>query len=241
MADTVVRPFQSSDGKAVQLRLRSAWRLEIPKQFNLTQIIAEQPLGHAIVVACTAVLYAFVGEIGTLCMAIPAFYIALYFVVLIVFLFRADELLLRELEDIPQSYQQEDGASQFWVAETVTEEKEIVGSVGLLKKSDSLAEVRHFMVEDDQKEKTAIMRNLLFTCLKFAKDNGYTDIEVLVSAICESKAQVFCDVGLKMKSTFYLPSKHLYILPVHVLHVKVEDINLEQVSDGAGTCDSGQR
>lgn len=232
MAEVAIRPFHVSDGNCVQMRLRSAWRLEIPKQFNLTQVIAEQPAGHAIVVACVAVLYAIMGDIGMLCMAIPGFYIALYFVVLMVFLLKADELLLRELEDIPNSYQNVEN-SQFWVAESNAEEKEIVGTVGLLRKSDSLAEIRHLMVEDGQEKKSHITKSLLHTSIKFARDNNYTDIEILISAIREEHTKVFTDVGLKLKTTFYLPSKHLYILPMQILHVKVEDLNMELITDGS--------
>ncbi|KAJ8027624.1 N-acetyltransferase 8 [Holothuria leucospilota] len=231
MAAVMIRPFRFSDGNCVEGQLRLSWRLQIPKQFNLTQVIAEQPVGHAIVAVCVAITYAIFGHLGTLCLALPGFYIAVYFVVLIFFLFQTDELLLKELSDIPKNYQSSE-IGQFWVAEATEEEKQvIVGTVGLRMKSKTLAEIRHLMVMEDQKEKATITRKLLHQCLKFAKGKKFSEVELLTSAVQPDIAEVFGHVGFSGKSTFFMPSKHLYILPMQTLHVRLEDVDLAKLFD----------
>lgn len=76
-----------------------------------------------------------------------------------------------DIHDISKYYQNDED-SDFWLG---ISENELIGTVGLMKKTDELAYIKRLIVKEDYR-KQGLGEKLLQKALQFAKDRGFKTI-----------------------------------------------------------------
>src|SRR5688500_18529722 len=79
-----------------------------------------------------------------------------------------------DMDDVQSAYLASPG-SHFWIAETETEPKQIVGMIGVQQHEDNVGEIRRLRVSKDFRRK-GIGSALVETALKFCQKRGYLKI-----------------------------------------------------------------